>query len=71
MKDSTTSTPTTYLSRHEILKRYSIGNTTLHRWRRDKSMNFPAPFVFSERCLRWKIADLEAWDASRAGLSHW
>lgn len=69
--ESTTPTPTTYLSRHEVLKRYSIGNTTLHRWRRDKGMNFPAPIEFTERCLRWKLSALEAWDESRVSVSNW
>ena len=71
MKESTTSTPTTYLSTHEVLKRYAIGNTTLHRWRRDPSLKFPAPVQLGPRCVRFRLTELEAWEESRASQSNW
>lgn len=55
-----------YLSDIQIAARYNS-----HRswpWRRAKlDPNFPKPVKLSPGCTRWKLADLEAWEAAKRG----
>ncbi len=45
--------------------RYDICDVTLWRWVRAPRMNFPKPIYANSRHRLWKLADLEAWEASR------
>ena len=56
-----------YLARKQLLERYSIGNTTLYRWINDPKVAFPKPIQLGSRCVRWALADIEAWEANRKG----
>ena len=57
--------PSKYLTRKEVLTRYGIGNTTLYRWIQDDSVRFPVPVQLGPRCVRWKLSELERWEAER------
>jgi hypothetical protein len=45
-------------------KRYRVHPTTIWRWDRDPSLNFPPPLKINKRKYR-DVAALDAWDASR------
>lgn len=55
-----------YLSDVHLSERYAVARPTIWRWARtDKT--FPKPVKLSAGCSRWKLADLEKWEASRSG----
>lgn len=54
----------TYLSDTQLAARYSVHRTT--PWRRAKShKSFPKPVTLSPGCTRWKLSEIEVWEASR------
>lgn len=53
--------PETYLSDHQIAKRYSIHRLTLRRW-----PDFPKPVKLSPGCSRWRLSDLLAWEQAQS-----
>ena len=56
----------TFLPGAAVRARYQISDPTLWRWMRDRG--FPSPAVRPNSRVRlWKLTDLEAWEASRAG----
>ncbi|WP_257294933.1 AlpA family transcriptional regulator [Endozoicomonas sp. YOMI1] len=55
--------PPFYVSRLGVMNRYGIGSSTLYRWM--EAGHFPKPIRFGPRCIRWKLEDLEAWEAER------
>lgn len=54
-----------YLSDKEITERYSIARATVWRWVAEG--RFPSPVKIGNNCTRWKIADLEQWEAKMEG----
>lgn len=53
-----------FLPARHVLDRYRISQMTLWRWVADDSMGFPKP-VYLGRYRYWRIADIEAWEASQ------
>lgn len=49
-----------------VAERYGISIETVWRWSR-ADQGFPKPISLSAGCTRWRLADLEAWEAARAG----
>lgn len=56
--------PHTYLTDRKTADRYSVHRNTVHRWARERP-SFPKPVKLGENCTRWRLADLEAWEAQR------
>jgi len=56
---------TTYLPAGAVRARYGVSDMSLWRWLRDEALGFPAPIRINRRRF-WKLAELEAWEASRA-----
>jgi predicted DNA-binding transcriptional regulator AlpA len=54
-----------YLSDKQVGDRYAVSRTTPWRWLK-ADPNFPRPVTLSPGCTRWRLADLEAWEAARA-----
>ena len=52
-----------YLKDSEVATRYSVHRDTPWRW--CKEGRFPAPVKLGPSCTRWRLADLEAWEASQ------
>ncbi len=56
----------TFLPAAAVRARYSVHDVTLWRWMRDPRMNFPKPLYANSRHRLWRLAELEAWEASRS-----
>ncbi|OWU70503.1 AlpA family transcriptional regulator [Marinibacterium profundimaris] len=54
----------TYLSDAQVAARYGVHRSTPWRWAKSDP-SFPAPVTLTPGCTRWKLADLEAWEASK------
>lgn len=54
-----------FLSDAQVAERYGVSRVTVWRWRKTDP-TFPQPTTFSPGCVRWKLADLEAWEAGKA-----
>lgn len=57
--------PETYLSDIQLAARYSVHRTTPWRWAKSEP-TFPKPVTLTPGCTRWKLSEIEAWEASRA-----
>ncbi|MGO7036071.1 helix-turn-helix domain-containing protein [Rhizobium ruizarguesonis] len=53
-----------YLDTQEVCERYRISERTLHRWMRNKSLEFPQPFRFGRR-FYFRLIDLDCWAAKQ------
>lgn len=55
-----------YVSVRQIAERYGVHSTTPWDWLKSDP-TFPKPIKLSPGCTRWKLAEIEAWEASKAG----
>lgn len=55
-----------YLSDHAVAARYEITRQTVWTW--SKRGDLPTPIRLSPGCTRWRLADLEAFEASREAI---
>jgi len=56
----------TYLLSSAVRGRYGVSDMTIWRWLHNQKLGFPAPIRINGRRF-WRLADLEAWEASRLG----
>ncbi|XKH00787.1 AlpA family phage regulatory protein [Marinobacter nauticus] len=54
---------TKFLSDKQLSDRYEIHRATIWRWARNG--DFPQPVKIGKHCTRWKLADIEQWEASQ------
>lgn len=59
---------TIYFQDHEVGKRYGVSRASIWRWLKTDP-SFPKPVALSTGCSRWRLSDLEAWEAERAAQS--
>lgn len=52
-----------YLRDSDVGKRYAVTAKTVWQWSRNGQ--FPAPVKLTPGCTRWKLTDIEAWEAER------
>ena len=52
-----------YLADTEVAARYKVGRATPWRWTQKGA--FPKPIKLSPGCTRWRLSDIEAWEADR------
>lgn len=52
----------TFLTDIDIAKRYGVTRQTVWRWT-SSNPEFPKPVKFSKGCTRWRLSDLERWEA--------
>ncbi|MEG3078862.1 AlpA family phage regulatory protein [Halomonas sp. 5021] len=52
-----------YIDVKQLAKRYQTSVPTIWRWAREG--DFPKPVKLSACCTRWRLGDIEAWEASR------
>jgi prophage regulatory protein len=55
-----------FLSDKSVGERYDVSRVTVWRWRKTVP-GFPAPITLSPGCVRWRLEDLVAWEAVKAG----
>ncbi|MBY6121280.1 AlpA family phage regulatory protein [Mameliella alba] len=55
-----------YLSDTQVAARYNVHRSTPWRWVKSDP-TFPKPVTLTPGCTRWKLADLEAWEAAKSG----
>ena len=53
----------TYLTDKQVAERYNVGRATAWRWVQEE--NFPKPIKLSAGCTRWKLSDIEKWEAAK------
>lgn len=54
----------TYLSDIQVAARYGVHRSTPWRWAKTDP-SFPQAVTLTPGCTRWKLADLELWEATR------
>lgn len=54
-----------FLSDKDLAARWGVHRATPWEWL--KQGRIPAPVKLSARCTRWKLADIEAWEAKAGG----
>lgn len=54
-----------YLSDLQLSVRYGVHRTTPWRWAKS-NQTFPKPVMLTPGCTRWKLSEIEAWEAARA-----
>ncbi|MDS1310507.1 helix-turn-helix transcriptional regulator [Marinobacter xiaoshiensis] len=52
-----------YLSDRELASRYEVSRVTPWRWA--KKGAFPSPVKLGPNCTRWKLSDIQAWEAGK------
>lgn len=55
----------TYLSDAQLAARYGVHRATPWRWAKTDPA-FPKPVKLSPQCSRWRLSEIEAWEAARA-----
>lgn len=58
----------TYLNVKDVAKRYALTPAAIWNWISDgpySNPSFPKPYRLAAQTIRWKLSDLEAWEASR------
>lgn len=56
--------PASYLTDAALAARFGVSRATPWRWA--KEGNFPQPVKLSPGCTRWRLSDVEAWEAKQA-----
>lgn len=53
-----------YVSDRGLAERFGVHRSTIWRWV-DTNPEFPKPVELSPGCTRWKLEEIEAWEAAR------
>lgn len=61
--------PETYLPDTAVAKRYSVSRNTVWRWHRERP-DFPRVIYLSLGCTRWKLSEIEAWEAAQVEVTY-
>lgn len=54
--------PDRLLRLKDVVQQLSLHHATLYRW--IKAGQFPAPYRFGKRCVRWSQAEIDRWKTS-------
>lgn len=57
-----------WLTVKQAAVRLAVSVPTVWRWSRERP-DFPKPHTLGPNCTRWRLADLEAWEAKRGELA--
>lgn len=53
----------TYLTDKQVAARFGVDKSTIWRWA--ERGTFPKPVKLSPGCTRWRLHDVEAWEAAK------
>lgn len=53
-----------YVSDKQVAARYNVTRPTVWRWLKTDP-TFPKPIYLSPGCTRWKLDEIESWEAAR------
>lgn len=56
-------TQTVYLSVRQVAEHLGVSTDSIYRWKRHGE--FPAAVKLGPGSVRWRLADVEAWEATR------
>lgn len=56
-----------YVSDKQLSERLEVSRQTVWRWVREG--NLPSPIKLGSNCTRWKLSDIEAWEAGKVGAA--
>ncbi|MAU53197.1 MAG: AlpA family transcriptional regulator [Roseovarius sp.] len=54
-----------YLSDEQLGERYGVNRVSIWRWHRERP-DFPRVIKLTPGCARWRLSEIEAWEASKA-----
>lgn len=54
-----------YIAVAQIAARYDVHPSTVWRWAK-ADPNFPQPVTLTPGCTRWRLSELEIWEATKA-----
>lgn len=57
--------PAHYVKDSQLAKRFGVHRSCIWRWL-DTDPSFPRPIKLSPGCTRWRLSDIERWEAARA-----
>ena len=60
--------PTVYVTDRQIGARYNVHHLTPRRWLKTDP-SFPKPIRLTFGCTRWRLSDIEAWEAAKANAA--
>jgi len=60
--------PETYISDRHLATRYNVHHLTPRRWLKTDP-SFPKPIRLTPGCTRWKLSDIETWEAAKANAA--
>ena len=52
-----------FISDKQVAGRYEVSRATIWRW--VKEGHVPPPVKFTPGCTRWRLSDLQTWEASK------
>lgn len=53
-----------YLTDRQLAERLGVSRPTIWRWNREVD-DFPKAVKLGPACTRWRLAEIEAWEAAR------
>lgn len=60
--------PASYISDRHLAARYGVHHLTPRRWLKTDP-TFPKPFRLTPGCTRWRLSDIETWEAAKSTAS--
>ena len=57
--------PETYVTDRQLGARWQVHHLTPRRWLKDDP-TFPRPVKLTPGCTRWRLSEIEVWEAQRA-----
>jgi predicted DNA-binding transcriptional regulator AlpA len=54
----------TYITDRQVGARFSVHHLTPRRW-----PDFPKPIRLTPGCTRWRLSEIEAWEAAKASAT--
>jgi predicted DNA-binding transcriptional regulator AlpA len=59
--------PDIFLTDRDLAARYGVARNTIWRWSRERE-DMPKPLRLSPGCTRWRLSEVEAWEATRTQM---